>query len=557
MNIVAENRNWLNEVLEASSLPDERGQPDWLKAYRHQARGELAAVPMPHRKQELWRYTSTDKLFEQDFKPAVKQRVELDHDLIRELFTEGLDAYRLVFVNGHCSPPYCVMNGLPSGVHVGSLNAVSKMDEELVSPWLGKVEHQQGRLFGLLNNAMMQDGLFLHVDAGVKLDKPIEVLYLGRGSEASILTQPRGLVVLEQGAEATLIEHFVGEAGALYFNNNQTEIVTQENASLTHYRVQDESAAAFHVASLHVLQDASSHYVSRVFSLGASWARTEINVRYAGEHAKTDLKGLYLVDNQQMNDIHLDIVHNLPACHSEETFKGLLYGKGRAVFDGRIEVAKHAQKTGAHLSNDNLMLTRGAEVDTKPQLEIYADDVQCSHGTTVGQIEDDQLFYLRSRGIDEHRARTMLSLGFVGEIVDSVGDEFLKARLMHSIEARLNTSSTDDMSQAVAGNTAIDNQDKVKRIIDAMKTVKDPEIPVNIYDLGLVYEIRLINGNKVDVKMTLTSPACPVAQSLPAQVEDAILAVDGIDDAKVTVVWDPPWTKEKMTEEARLALNLI
>lgn len=444
MNTVAENRTWIHEVLDAGSTPEERGQPEWLKAYRSQARNELAAVPMPHRKQELWRYTSTEKLLEQNFMPAAKERVELDDELIRELFTEGLDAYRLVFVNGHCSPPYCVVNGLPSGVQVGSLNAVSKMDEELVSPWLGQVESQDGQVFGLLNTALMQDGLFLHVDKGVKLDKPIEVFYIGQGSDASILTQPRGLVVLEQGAEASLIEHFVGESGTLYFNNNQTEIVTQENAHLTHYRVQDESEAGFHMASLHVLQHASSHYESRVFSLGASWARTEINVRYAGEHATTDLKGLYLVDDQQMNDIHLDIVHNLPSCHSEETFKGLLHGKGRAVFDGRIEVAKNAQKTEAHLSNANLMLTRGAEVDTKPQLEIYADDVKCSHGTTVGQIEDNQLFYLRSRGIDERRARTMLSLGFAAEIVDSVDNEFLRSRLMRSIETRLNASLTDE-----------------------------------------------------------------------------------------------------------------
>jgi len=444
MNEMVENREWVHQVLAGSPAAEEIKQPDWLKAYRDKARDGLATVAMPHRKQELWRYTSTEKLFGQTFRPAAKARVELDDDLVRDLFTEGLDAYRLVFVNGHCSPPYCVIHGLPAGVQVGSLNAISKMDEELVSPWLGQVENQDSRLFGLLNNAMMQDGLFLHVDAGVKLDKPIEVFYVGHVSDASILTQPRGLVVLEQGAEATLIEHFVGESGALYFNNNQTEIVTQEHAHLTHYRVQDESEAAFHMASLHVLQDASSHYDFMMFSLGASWARTEINTRYAGEHAETRLKGLYLVGDQQMNDIHLDIVHNLPSCHSEETFKGLLYGKGRAVFDGRIEVVKDAQKTEAHLSNDNLMLTRGAEVDTKPQLEIYADDVQCSHGTTVGQIEDDQLFYLRSRGIDEHHARTMLSLGFAGEIVDSVADEFLKTRLMRSIEARLNASLADE-----------------------------------------------------------------------------------------------------------------
>jgi Fe-S cluster assembly protein SufD len=444
MSGMIQERDWIQQVLCSGQQQDKPGQPDWLKAYRHHAREAIASVPMPHRKQESWRYTSTERLFAQGFETALEQELEIDQESIRGLFTEGLDAHRLVFVNGRCTPPYCVISGLPSGVHVGSLSAVSKMDEELVSPWLGRVEQQEGQLFGLLNNAMMQDGLFLHLDAGVKLDKPIEVFYVGQTSDMSLLIQPRGLVVLEAGAEATLIEHFVGDSGALYFNNNQTEIVTQQGAQLRHYRIQDESTASFHMGGLHVLQGESSQYDCLLVSLGASWARTEINTRYDGQYAQTQLNGLYLVGDQQTNDVHLNVHHNLPACDSRESFRGLLYGKGRAVFDGRIEVAREAQKTQAHLSNANLMLTRDAEVDTKPQLEIYADDVQCSHGTTVGQIEDDQLFYLRSRGVDEGRARTMLSLGFAAEVIEGVQEESLKAHLMRRIEDRLNAALADE-----------------------------------------------------------------------------------------------------------------
>ncbi len=440
MTEVTEKSAWMNRLLNngTKDLPVESLL--WLREHRKDALNDLAVVEFPNRKQERWRYTPTDGLMKQDFFPAVKVTETPAADRISQWFTPGLDAYRLVFINGNCCPGYCEIKGLPEGVHIGSLRAAMTTDEELVADHLGVIQQKSGELFELLNQAMLSDGLFIHIDESVELDKPIEVIYLSETEQNSVLAQPRGLVIMERGSRATVIERYAGKEDSLYFNNTQTEIVIREEASLEHYRIQDESHSAYHLSGIHVLQHESSHFESGIYSLGSSLARSEINVRYAGEHAQTGLKGLYLVGDGQINDIHLDVTHNLPNCHSEEAFRGLLYGKGRAVFDGRIFVARDAQKTEAHLSNNNLMLNRDAEVDTKPQLEIYADDVKCSHGTTVGQIEDEQVFYLRSRGINEKTARAMLSMGFAGAVVEQIGIDELQQDVITRISSRVSNS---------------------------------------------------------------------------------------------------------------------
>jgi Fe-S cluster assembly protein SufD len=440
MSVSYEDSPWLSGLIESDQAVISAENHPWLKAYREDALRDLEHADLPSRKQERWRYTPTEKLMKQEFVTAACNDEKASAIDVQQWFTPGLDAYRLVFVNGYCSPACCEVGGLHEDAHIGSLRAAMNTDEEIVSTYLGTIQDKNEGLFGLVNQAMINDGLFMHIKAGARLEKPIEVVYLNDSADQSLLVQPRGLIVMEPGAEATLIEHYVGDADARYFNNNQTEILVHEQAHLRHYRIQDESRSAFHMGGIQFLQHTASRYESLLFSLGGGWARTEINGRYAGEQAETRLQGLYLVGDQQVNDLHLDITHNLPACHSEETFKGLLYGKGRAVFDGRILVEEDAQKTEAHLTNNNLMLTRESEVDTKPQLEIYADDVKCSHGTTVGQIEEEQIFYLRARGIEEQRARAMLSMGFVGQIVEQLDIEPLKEALMASIEQRIDVA---------------------------------------------------------------------------------------------------------------------
>jgi Fe-S cluster assembly protein SufD len=251
------------------------------------------------------------------------------------------------------------------------------------------------------------------------------------------LAQPRHVIDLADGAEARIIERYVSLGESLYCTNSVLEVSLGKGARLDHDRVQLESRNAYHITGFYLSQAEDSRYRGVNLGLGGAWARTDLVVRFAGEHADCDLKGLYLAGDGQVMDYHLDVNHAVPHCASREAFKGILYGKGRAVFDGDVRVEVDAQKSDAHLSNKNLILSRNAEIDTKPQLEILADDVKCSHGTTVGQIEPEMLFYLRSRGIAAPIARRMLCLGFAGEIIDALGTEALRAYVADEVGRRL------------------------------------------------------------------------------------------------------------------------
>jgi Fe-S cluster assembly protein SufD len=250
-------------------------------------------------------------------------------------------------------------------------------------------------------------------------------------------------VLLEAGAKATLIERYAGTDATRYFNNSLSEITLQEEAELEHYRLQEESPEAYHLHSLFINQHEQSRYGNTGFSLGGAWSRTELTLDFLGESATADLDGLYLAGEQQLSDVHLDIRHGVPGCASHTSYRGLLHGRGRAVFDGRIEVKTHAGGSDAHLNNANLLLSRNAEVDTKPQLEIHADDVRCSHGATVGQLDPTQLFYLRSRGIDAAEARRLLCLGFAGGILERCGIAPLRERVEAIVSERLATALPD------------------------------------------------------------------------------------------------------------------
>jgi Fe-S cluster assembly protein SufD len=257
------------------------------------------------------------------------------------------------------------------------------------------------------------------------------------------LAQPRHLVDLGEGASATLIERYVSLGESLYCTNSVLELSLGDRASLSHYRVQEESPSAFHLAGVYLSQAAASRYHGVNVGLGAAWSRTDLVAGFVGEGAECILDGLYLAGDGQTMDFHLDVRHEIPGCTSREGFKGILYGKGRAVFDGRITVARDAQKTDAQLSNRNLLLSRGAEVDTKPQLEILADDVKCSHGTTVGQLDPGSLFYLRSRGIPLPQARRMLCVGFAEEVLDALAPELLRDFVSARVGVRLEQASLD------------------------------------------------------------------------------------------------------------------
>lgn len=413
---------------------------DWLEAERSQALARVRAEGVPSARQEGWRYTGLKTLVEQPFVRYAEPVTGVEEEDLEEVLVPGLDAHRVVLVNGRFVAGLSSLGALPAGVRAGSLREILESDPDAVADRLTKVAGDGAHVFSALNTAGMDDGFVLLVGRGALVERPIELIHLSVGMDEPRVAQPRHLVVLEEGAQAGLIERYVSLGESLYCTNSVLELSLARAAVLRHQRIQLESVNAFHITGVYLSQGADSRYLGVNIGLGAAWARTDLVVRFAGQHAECDLKGLYLAGDKQVMDHHLDIDHGVPQCSSRETFKGVLYGKGRAVFDGRIHVAVDAQKTDAQLSNKNLLLSRNAEIDTKPQLEIHADDVKCSHGTTVGQIDPQMLFYLRSRGISAPLARRMLCLGFAGEIIEAVGPEPLREYVTEEVGRRLETA---------------------------------------------------------------------------------------------------------------------
>jgi Fe-S cluster assembly protein SufD len=423
---VDKQRSWLQQLLKQGSLNLESKDQPWMMHAREAAIQAITKLPALNRQHEAWRYTSIEDLLEAKFElPAEQVDIQIQ-DIDSYLLSES-DAYRVLIFNGKYIPQYSNLKELPEGVSISSLGVALMNNANVFSTWFGRIANRNEHVFTALNTALSHDGVLINILDGVDLDRPIELLYINKAQNYPVLIQPRNLVVLGDSSKVTLIERFVGQGNLPYFHNNVTEISVGKDASLSHYRVQSENKNAYHLSGLYLSQEEHSQYRGTTLVFGSALARTEYIVNFTQQDAECSLNGLCVVGNKQLADFHLEINHRVPGCISREQFKGILYGKGRAVFDGRILVDKGAQQTDAQLTNDNLILTREAEVDTKPQLEIYADDVKCSHGTTVGQLDPQQIFYMCSRGINENVARRMLCLGFAIEIIDTIDVPILHA----------------------------------------------------------------------------------------------------------------------------------
>jgi Fe-S cluster assembly protein SufD len=431
-------RDWLRQQLEAGHhLPH---VPDWLDEKREQAGRLVMELPALDRKTEAWRYTNIEKLFKQTYTPVsdVSMDIETARAQLPAHLVDGLDAYRFVLVNGRFSAELSNTDTLPAGVTVSSLaEQLSQNPETLATGFSGNVSDNK-HVFSALNTAVAYDGVFIQVNDNVELTRPIELLYLASSNAQQLALQPRNIVTVGQGASATLIERFVSDDNATgSFQNHLCEITLDRHASLDHFRVQEENDETYHLSNVYISQQAHSHYSGTTLSFGGKLNRTEYHASFNQAHAQCELNGLSIAGDGQLSDFHLNVLHRVPECISRERFKSIVFGKGRAVFDGYIRVDKQAQHSDARLSSDNLLLTRDGEVDTKPQLEIYADDVKCSHGTTVGELDPQQIFYLQSRGIDSATARNMLCMGFANNIVATIKQSALRDYASTRFESRL------------------------------------------------------------------------------------------------------------------------
>ena len=411
--------------------------PAWQKDLRAQGAAAVAGQPLPGRREESWRYTPLRFLEETDYRLFTEDGfAALQPEDIEGLLIDGLHGDRLVFVNGRLAPGLCRLGPASRDIVVTALGGGLGEVPAALRGQLGRVAAGQ-HVLAALNSALMTDGALVHVPAGVRTDKPLEILHVAVGLDEPLACHPRHLVVLEENAQAQIVERYCSLGDSTYFNNVGVEVALGKGSELLHARLQEESPNAQHLSDLQVRLDAHSRYRLVQPSLGGAWSRSDVRVTFAGEQAEAELDGLLLARDRQLNDVHLDVRHAVPGCTSRERFKGVLDGKGRVVFDGRILVAQDAQRTDAQLSNDNLMLSRSAEVDTKPQLEIFADDVKCSHGTTVGELDSTMLFYLQSRGIPRARAVQMLCQGFAQEVLDNLPGAPLQQHVAKILAQRL------------------------------------------------------------------------------------------------------------------------
>lgn len=418
----------------AATLPG--AQSPAMARLRRDAMRRFSIAGLPTRRDEDWKYTSLAPLEARAFTAAATDAglgaaVDLDPVAFGDL-----GGHRLVFVNGRLSRALSAVGELPPGVGLTTLAETLERDCGCLAPFVGD-DPGHRTPFAALNAAFMSDGLHLHLARGAAMDEPIHLLFLATGAGRAIY--PRNVIVAEAGSRATVIEHYLAAPGAANFTNAVTLVFAAEGAQVEHYKLQQEAGGSVHVGAVHASQERDSRFASHSTAFGAVLARTDITTSFQGEGCEATLDGLYVVGGRRFVDHHTLVDHVKGNGTSREHYRGVLDGESRGVFNGKIVVHPGAQRTDARQANHNLLLSRGAEIDTKPQLEIHADDVKCNHGATVGQLDPAQLFYLRARGIDAASARALLTLAFAREVIERVRVAPLRERLERLLIASLAT----------------------------------------------------------------------------------------------------------------------
>lgn len=429
-DVLVSNNSYLRDFA-STDLGEATSGPRWLQDLRAAAAERFAVLGFPTRRDEEFRFTNVSSLAETPFRLASQENSTLGS--IEAFDYAAMTGSRLVFVNGHYAPEHSRTERLPAGVVVKTLAEVMTDEAAVLEAHLGRYAHFQSHAFVSLNTAALSDGAFISLPRNAVVEDPIHLLFISTATEHPTVSHPRTLVLAGENSQATLVESYVGPAEAIYFTNAVTEIICAENAALDHYKVQRESKAASHIATMQVQLARSSNFSSHSIGLGGQLVRNDANAVLGGEGGECTLNGVYLAGEHQLVDNHTAIDHAMPHCNSHEVYKGILDGHARGVFNGKIFVRPDAQKTDAKQTNQTLLLSPDAQINTKPQLEIYADDVRCTHGATIGQLSADALFYLRARGIPKEDARALLTYAFASDIVNRIQIEPIRAELDHAL----------------------------------------------------------------------------------------------------------------------------
>lgn len=410
---------------------------DSFTQQRQSALEQFAVQGIPHRRMENWKYTSLSRLNKFPFSMQ-ESFSSLTEEQLQDVRFSDMDCYELVFVNGIFAPEYSSKTW-PDDCILMPLTEAIQQHGDRIQVILNQQQGQDSfnNSFLSLNTAFLQQGVFIDIANNVELDKPVHLIYLSGLCNTATASHPRNIYCLGKNAKATVIESFIGLDDSDYFTNNISNIVLQDNAELEHYKVQEEGEQGIHISALYSEQAKDSRLYSHAIDLGGLISRNDIFADMNASGSSISMNGLYMVHGKQHMDNHSLVNHKVANTYSDQTYRGIANGHGRAVFNGKVIVHKDAQKTEAHQSNANLLLSDNAEVDTKPELEIYADDVKCSHGATIGQLDKNMLFYLRSRAIDEETAMSLLTFAFAEEVIKKIRFTPIQRRLEQTVIGRL------------------------------------------------------------------------------------------------------------------------
>ena len=424
----------------------------WLKKLREDAFARFCETGFPTTHDEDWRFTNVSPIAKTAFQlPAGAQQVS----------REALAAYdlpgaacQLVFVNGRFARELSSIRDL-SGVRINGLADELSTNPAALESHLGRYLNLERDAFAALNTAFLNDGAYIHIAKGEVLEQPIHLLFVSTSADAPLMTHPRNLIVAEDESQIAIVEDYVSLSGGTAFCNTATELVAGESAVVSHYMLEREHTDAFNVSTLRIQQARSANVSTHSILLGGGLVRNNVHPVLAGEGGECLINGLFIGAGKQHLDNYMLVEHAQPHCESRQFYNGILDGHAHGVFHGRIIVHRDAQKTDAKQTNRNLLLSDDAQIDTKPQLEIYADDVKCTHGATIGQIEENALFYLRSRGIDEASARKLLLLAFANECLDRMKEDVVRSYLEGLINRHL-----FEVAHAAPARVAVGAEDK-------------------------------------------------------------------------------------------------
>ncbi|MBA6342216.1 Fe-S cluster assembly protein SufD [Colwellia sp. MB02u-10] len=409
---------WLKQVIDRGQAID-----DWLSPLRVQALEALGNTKWPNRRVESWKYTSLAPLEQLELSPSSTAGKAIIEDI------EGLNSLDLVFVNGKLQSDISLLP-LPQGLHISSLQDASDKEQNTANALFAKIKPQR-HLFGLVNDVLAEDGLIIDIDANSKIEQPIRIVNISSDGQES---HHRVLVRLGSHASATVIEHGQGEQASL--STGFAEYDIGEQAYLEHYRLAMHTHQAIHIGGCHFSLQQKAQLNSTLIAYGSELSRMDVDIIHNGEHAKAKFNAIYLLGEAENFDLHSTIEHVMPNGTTKENARGIVGDKAKAVFNGRIHIHRNAQKTLAELHNRNLLLSRRGQINTKPELEIYADDVLCAHGATVAETEEETLYYLLSRGISRSQALVMLNFGFIQELVEQMPNQHLAQWLKPQLHSR-------------------------------------------------------------------------------------------------------------------------